>query len=100
MLDISLDHNIDRYARYLTRTACDVMMVERQALPRILRQPTSWISQGIRFTPATKAELISSVYVLPGQRQYLSPSGYDLRRPGTVGGWRGRSTSGSTAMAT
>lgn len=104
MIDIELDHNVHRVERFwnrlerqqapfaiavsLTRTARDSMRVEREALPTIFRQPTPWIERGIRFTPATKAEQVASVFVMPQQGEYVSPYVFGLRQPGTGGGRR------------
>ena len=104
MIDISITHNIDRVVRFwnrmerqqvpfasakaLTFTARDAAMVERADLPKTFRQPTPWIARGIRFAPATKAEQIASVFVMPQQSAYLSPYVFGLRQPGTGGGRR------------
>ncbi len=104
VIEIDVVDNIDRVVRFwhqlerrevpfasakaLTFTARDAATVEREGLDEVFRQPTPWTRRGIRYTPATKAEQIATVFVMPQQGQYLSPYVFGLRQPGTAGGER------------
>lgn len=69
---------IDRRARYaaavaLTRTAQAVRDELRAGMQQAFDRPTSFTLKGIALTPATKQNLVATVYAKPAQARYLRP---------------------------